>query len=480
MSKHIAQSIGIDLSTTSFKLGVRDAAGNEDYAACDVRGATKWRGQPAFLLDEAPGMFLDTIAELRSRGWSFQQPGALSFSVRQHDMCVMDEAGHYLIPTLSWECHVAEKQVEQLREQGAEAVVGRIEPRFILPKLLWAIGQELDLKQNVRRVAATGDVLAWRLTNEFRLSSSDALSNGLLDQQSKKLAIGVLEQADVSSAWFPNVLGSGRLVGVIQDHSDKVDPWSPVREALIGWSVYAGLGDNHAGAVGCGLADFNTIVISAGSSGTVCRLAEPGARLAGNAACFEYYDDRLLLMMLARCSLWYEDFLKENGWAKQHADNNDAALNCDLSQIVWVKEGQYPPTFAALDRGGKIASVQFSIALELLLLVKSMLVEVADNPARIERVALTGGLSQAPLFRGVLHSGLRMLIPEASLNVSARSGGLAFQTATFGALINASLHGDISKLGAVAQDLCKTVEAEPLSQDKADAIAAKLKPHLIN
>ena len=84
-----------------------------------------------------------------------------------------------------------------------------------------------------------------------------------------------------------------------------------LKQRLAGSQMISGLGDNHATGVGCGLeeGDFETIVVSAGTSGTVNRVCRANVRLAGNAACFEYYNDRLLLMMLADCCKWYDRFV---------------------------------------------------------------------------------------------------------------------------------------------------------------------------
>jgi hypothetical protein len=57
------------------------------------------------------------------------------------------------------------------------------------------------------------DWIAQRLTGKDRLSSSDAISNGLLDQQTKKLAESTLRKGKLNPKWFPKVVQSGRNVG---------------------------------------------------------------------------------------------------------------------------------------------------------------------------------------------------------------------------------------------------------------------------
>ncbi|MFO7907418.1 MAG: FGGY family carbohydrate kinase, partial [Pirellulaceae bacterium] len=293
---------GFDLSTTGLGLGVRSGGGDEAYVHTKMRGATKWKGEPAFDVQQTPKMMNVLLDQLEAEGWSFDR-ASWSFAVRQHDMVVLDGEGQLLIPALSWQCNAATSQVQQLRRQGAEEVVGRVEERFILPKLMWALSTQRSLRESVAQVMTTGDWVAAMLTGKARLSTSDALSNGLLVQDSKHLATEVIEEAKLEPDWFPPVIQSGKVVGTVNarpvDGGNKA--WMDVKQRLAGSKIVSSLGDNHATGVGCGLeeGDFETIVISAGTSGTINRVCRATVPLAGNAACFEYYKDRMLLMMLA-------------------------------------------------------------------------------------------------------------------------------------------------------------------------------------
>jgi sugar (pentulose or hexulose) kinase len=203
MPRHNAALLGIDESTTKTGIGLRATDGFQAFQAIDNRGATKWHGQPAFDLAELPGMIAEVLASLAAGDWQFgERGGSLSFSVRQHDMVLLGDDDQPLIPALSWQCNAASSEVAALRTAGGEATVGRIEERFILPKLMWALAQEPALRAKVRRVMTTGDWIALMLTGEWRLSTSDALSNGLLAQSNKQLAADVIAKAGLDPAWF--------------------------------------------------------------------------------------------------------------------------------------------------------------------------------------------------------------------------------------------------------------------------------------
>jgi sugar (pentulose or hexulose) kinase len=437
---------GFDLSTTGLALGVRSKDGQEAYAQVKMRGATTWHDQPAFDLAQTPCMILALLDDLEKRGWTLVDT-AFSLAVRQHDMVLLDRDWQFLISALSWQCNAASLEVQKLRHQGAEAVVGRVEERFILPKLMWALRQEPRLRKSLAHAMTTGDWIASLLTGKARLSASDALSNGLLVQKTKRLSEAVMRKAGLTPGWFPAVIPSGREIGrvTLKQVPGADEAWMAVKQRLAGAQVISGLGDNHATGAGCGLEedDFETIVISAGTSGTINRVCPANTRLLGQAACFEYYRNRLLLMMLADCCKWYDRFVAQ--YAPSYADRlnelNDAAAGADLAGLrrVLHANGQetYPPDWNQLTVGQQAASTQLSIMLELLLRTRAMLAEVPDAKKPVSRFVLTGGLSQSAFFQQVFHAGVQLLNPDAKLLISARQGPLRYQTAAYGALLNA-------------------------------------------
>ncbi|MDG2208071.1 MAG: FGGY family carbohydrate kinase [Pirellulales bacterium] len=463
----VAAWCGFDLSTTGLALGVRSPSGKEAYAHTPIRGATRWRGQPAFKLEQVPRMLLTLLTTLEKHGWVFRKP-VISFAVRQHDMVLLGRANQLLMPVLSWQCNAATAEVEQLEQKGVGRQVGRVEPRFILPKLAWALTQEPSLKREVAQVMTTGDWIAERLTGKARLSTSDAISNGLLDQKTKKLAESAIRKAGLQTKWFPRVLQSGKNVGRVRTRPSEASEagWQEVCDRLAGGQLVASLGDNHATGVGCGLAegDYSTIVISAGTSGTINRVCPPRIELAGEAACFEFYKDRMLLMMLADCCSWYDAFVERS--AASYADHlgrlDTLVTKADpgtLRRILPGPDGgEGPPNFKSLSVGERAASVQASIMLELLLLTAKMLDEAPDA-GPVKRFVLTGGLSQSRFFQQAFSCGVEHLAPGARAEISARKGPLRFQTAAYGGLINAMRSKESSKVAA----LCPTRPAATAS-----------------
>jgi len=384
---------------------------------------------------------------------------------------VLGEDGAPIMPALTWQCNAAVKEVEELRAAGVEKSVGRLEPRFILPKLMWALKEVPQLREKIYRVMTTGDWIAHQLTGILSLSTSDALSNGLLDQTTKQRADAAIRTAGMNPEWFPHIVQAGHVVGKVgQAEPRQLTPeWRELRRLLAGWDVVAGLGDNHATGVGCGLgADRHaTLVVSAGNSGTVVRTCAPEMITAGNAASFEFYSDRLLLMMLADCSVWFDRFVRQFAPGYEHQLDllDQLALEANPANVRRVLHSQgrekYPPIFSTMTLGEQVASTQFSIMLELLLLVKSMLSEVV-GPSPVTTFVLTGGLGQSPYFQQVFQAGLRLLAPAARVTLSARTGPMRFQTATYGALLNAELPQRAYNLATLVRERCPLAELPPL------------------
>jgi len=467
-TRKTAKFLGFDLSTTALAVGVRGEDGGEDFISLPMKGATTWRRQPAFNLKFIPQLLEEALVQLQRRDWDFSSRGALSFSVRQHDMAVLDRWSSPLMPALSWQCNVAVSQTRRLQKMGAEAVVGKIEPRFILPKLMWVLKQEPGLYNNICHVMTTGDYIGLMLTGAATMSTSDALSNGLLEQESKTLAEQVVRDVGLMPDLFPRSFQSGFTIGCVsfadfsQRPKEALSPWRNIISVLNGWQVVAGLGDNHAGGIGCGLSDPKTVVISGGSSGTVIRTCRPFSALRGEAACFEYYNDRLLLMMLADCAVWYDRFVEKFGQGKSLAELDEFALAADSAKLYRVRQEQnsqgwqevYSDGWHTLPLAEKTASTQASIAVELLLLVKKMLQEVkkGSNP---HRFVLTGGVSRSLFFQQLFRAGLPLLMEKPQLFVSDRDGPLAHQSATLGAMINAMVGTKTySGLSPAVADLC--------------------------
>lgn len=358
-----------------------------------------------------------------------------------------------LLPAISWQCNAARQEVAWLREQGVETQVGPLAERFVLPKLKCVLARDKSLASRVQTVFLTGDWLAWSLTGARTLSSSDALSNGLLVQKTRQKSDEVFAKVGFDSRWFPSVAKSGEVIGTVQGPVTGNDPWSAIKRRLSGWTFVAGLGDNHSSAVGCGMTDdYRTMVVSAGTSGTInfaCS-RDTAIPVDGKSLRFEFYDQgTLLLSMLADCADWYNRFLAQLPATERNAHEylNRLAIGSSLNVIRRVLHDdqrhveEFPANWDSMSLGEQVASTQFSIMLELLLRVQDMLAELP--PSSVATFVLTGGISQSEFFQQLFRAGCEILAPQARVQVGNRTGPLRYKTSACGAIVNASLpnHG---------------------------------------
>ena len=486
---HQAACLGWVFSTTECGIAALSVEGKEAYASVEMQGQATWHEWPTHYLQHVPEMIESVLRKLEQQGWRFDQPGYLSQSWRQHDLAIVGTDDEPLIPAPSWQCNGGQREARVLNRDVPDfaQTVGHIEPRFVAAKLPWVLAQMPSLRKELQRVVLSGDWVAGKLTGKWRLSASDALCNGLLCQQTKKLASTVLRRANrqlkgrLNPKWFPDPIASNAIVGRVR--VSRQATWSSLSQQLKGWRVVSTLGDNQATAAGCGATDLQTMVVSLGTSGTINRVVPPSASLRGKAAAFEYWDHRLLLMMLGQCASWYNLFCNNYAAGLPHKKLNNLAKTADLSKIRRVScppDQVQPhdvfswPVLDALAKREQVASVQFSIAREILLRIKAMQQEVKGPNADLKRVILTGGLSQAPLVRTVLSSGLECLLPQSTIWLNHRPGPLAVKTDALGALYNALAASTKCAVPQIIEKQSKLKKCRATMADRSNQIDALL------
>ena len=87
--------------------------------------------------------------------------------------------------------------------------------------------------------------------------------------------------------------------------------------------------------------------------------------------------------------------------------------------------------------------------------------DVATFGDRLATAREAGGLSQSPFFQKVFQAGIRVLAPKAKVLISARKGPLRYQTAAYGALLNAMRPEDPHAAGR----LCPVRSIKPADKD---------------
>lgn len=464
--RKIVEDVGIDYGTEQIKVGVH-GNGKFDLVVIPNVAPVKFCGEPAFNVEDSIKFANDGIEKLKVEGWDFSSVMGVSFSVRQHELVLLDKNMEPIGPAISWQSGIATEEVKQLIEQKLHEVMGSLpEERFVPVKLMWLLKQDSSLKDNIHRVMTLDAYLAYILTGKEHLSRSEAQSNWLLDINGD-LAEDVLKLMGLEPEWFPEVIDAGELVGAV-----NLDYSSPelrkLTTCLNGAGVYAGRGDNDSLAHGLCQVDFITINMSAGTSGTVVRLAEIIWKLLGKVGHFDYDRKILLLAILKKCGSWYSEFFRAhcNGHSHRYIDSLTANPR-NKFKILYLRDGEsYPEGFNKLTLTNKFRSIEASIALELLLLLKTILLEVDESSApAIERVGIIGGISASKFFTSILYGGLNLILPNAVLVKGSAPGKFSEHSAALGALITAMAEGEgWDKLVELMKKYCTTEELEFASE----------------
>jgi xylulokinase len=276
----MARVVGIDSSTQSCKVVVRDAgtgallatgrASHPDGTSVDP---AHWWTALQTALAEAGG--LDGV-------------GAVSIGGQQHGMVVLDADGRVIRDALLWnDTRSAQAARDLIDEVGADEIVARTGSlpvaSFTATKLRWLRDAEPENAARVAAVALPHDWLTWRLRG-YGPSGESALGPDLAEL--------VTDRSDASgtSYWSPSADDYDReLLALALGHDVIVPRVLGPAESVPGpgFLVGPGAGDNAASGLGLD-ARPGDVVVSIGTSGTVFAAthtptADPSGTVAGFA-----------------------------------------------------------------------------------------------------------------------------------------------------------------------------------------------------
>jgi xylulokinase len=270
----VALVLGVDSSTQSTKLELRDAATGRLEAS--ERAPHPSVSPPRS--EQHPEAWWDALALAGAR-LGRRPVAALAIGGQQHGMVVLDADGSVVRPAKLWNdtesADDAQWLVEQLGgpEPWVEACGSVPVASFTISKLSWLHRCEPDNFDRLARVLLPHDWLTFRMSGRFTTDRGDASGTGYWSPSEERWRTDLLEIVDDTKAWdacLPEVLG----------------PTESVRERD-GAVIAPGTGDNMAAALGVAL-EPGQVAMSIGTSGTVYTvsdkpIADPKGYVAGFA-----------------------------------------------------------------------------------------------------------------------------------------------------------------------------------------------------
>ena len=283
--------VGVDSSTQSCKVVIRDAASGEV-----VRSGRAAHPEGT---EVAPDAWWSALLAAVADAGGLDGTSAISIGGQQHGMVVLDADGRVIRDALLWnDTRSAAAATQLIAEFGAEALAARtgLVPvaSFTITKLRWLRDAEPENAARVAAVALPHDWLTWRLRgygpagesalgpvlDELTTDRSDASGTGYwspdpaggtgeYDRELLAAALG-------HDAVLPRVLAAHDSPGVSAENAG-------IPAGLV---VGAGAGDNAAAGLGLD-ARSGDVVVSIGTSGTVFAVTDaPTVDASGSVAGF--------------------------------------------------------------------------------------------------------------------------------------------------------------------------------------------------
>ncbi|MDI1243207.1 MAG: xylulokinase [bacterium] len=214
---------------------------------------------------EAIGKVLETVSN--------DEIGAVSFSGQMHGSVFLDEADTVIRPALLWNDQRTAPQVEKLKatigdKKVIEMVANPAVTGFTLPKLLWVRENEPDNWNRIRTVLLPKDYVRLRLTGEKACDVADASGTLMFDVRDRCWSSEMLAAVEIDAGLLPRAVESIEATGFVSQAGSKATGLK------LGTPVFAGAGDNAAGAIGAGLVSPGTLGATIGTSGVVFVVAD--------------------------------------------------------------------------------------------------------------------------------------------------------------------------------------------------------------
>jgi xylulokinase len=260
----VALVAGVDSSTQTCKVIIRDADTG--------RLVREGRAPHPDGTEVAPQAWEDALRRAVDSAGGLDDVAAVAVAGQQHGMVCLDETGEVVRPALLWNdtrsAPAAADLVDELggNEKGASAwaaAVGSVPvASFTITKLRWLATAEPESAARTAAVCLPHDWLTWRLAGTAQLDElvtdrGDASGTGYWSPTTGEYRRDLLSRAFGRDVVLPRVLGPADLAGRLPS----------------GGVLGPGTGDNAAAALGL-CADRGDVVVSIGTSGVACAVAE--------------------------------------------------------------------------------------------------------------------------------------------------------------------------------------------------------------
>jgi len=387
---------GIDSSTQSVKIVIKDAASGElirEGKAAHPDGT-----------EVNPSAWWSALNQAIEKAGGLSDVSAISVAAQQHGFIALDEKGEVIRDALLWNDLRSAKAAKDLNKEfggdteTAKAVGSILVASFTVAKARWMAENEPDNSKRLAAIALPHDWISWQLQGGVNFDTlftdrSDASGTGYFSPSSNTYRKDLLAIAlkDKKEIYLPKIAKFDGFAG----------------ETTQGIPIAAGAGDNAAAGFGIG-AKSGDLIISLGTSGTAFFVSEtPSNDPMGEVAGFADLTGRYLPLVCTLNAARVLDAVSKL-LGKSHDEIGQLALKAKAGSegltMLGYFEGERTPNrpdakglLAGINNHNLTAENIARCAIESILcgLIDSF-ASLQSSGAKIERVMIVGGAAKNP------------------------------------------------------------------------------------
>lgn len=325
--------VGIDISTTAVKAILIDARGSVIGSVSTPLSVSIPRS--GWSEQDPADWWNATVTSIRAlldrSSVPSEKIAALGLTGQMHGAVFLDAHGKIIRPAILWndartpyQCAEIVDLIgeDRLREiTGNPALVG-----FQAPKILWLREQEPENFAKVQHILLPKDYIRYRLSGEFATDTSDAAGTLLLGLVQRDWSDEILSKLSIPREWLPDVHEGPDVTGYVTVEA------SQLTGLPAGTTLVASAGDNAAAAIGSGVVQEGTGLLSLGTSGVIFvptntpRIDPTGALHAFCHAISGAYHLMGVILSAGGSLHWARDVLFGDGLNRSELDDYDTFI----------------------------------------------------------------------------------------------------------------------------------------------------------
>ncbi|MBU8915232.1 xylulokinase [Bacillus sp. FJAT-29953] len=260
--------IGIDVGTSGVKIVYIESAEEIKYQV--TKDYPIYHPEPGWS-EQNPDDWWNATVEGLKELFTFMSPDAvkgIGISGQMHGLVVLNKNGDVITPAILWNDQRTHEECSFLNEKigkdflsthtGNIALTG-----FTAPKILWLKKNKPNMMEEARYFLLPKDYIGYKLTGNMFTDVSDASGTLYFNVKNRTWSHEMLDIIGIREEMLPKVYESFEIAGTVNEFA------SAQIGVPVGVKVVAGAGDNAAGAVGSGILQEGTSLISLGTSGVV-------------------------------------------------------------------------------------------------------------------------------------------------------------------------------------------------------------------